>query len=69
MDNPINKNIEITDNNVGRKEKHAGLKKRHNNAINFLMSMKLDKNSKILDIGCREGLFLERMQLHGFSSL
>ena len=69
MNNSINKNIEITDKNVGKKETHAGLRKRHNNAINFLMSMKLDKNSKILDIGCREGLFLERMQLHGFSSL
>ena len=67
---PITVNIEITEKNAGNKSNHRGLKKRHENGIKFLLSnTKIDKNAKIIDLGCREGLFLEKLNNKGFTNL
>lgn len=57
----IKKNVEITDPKVGNKDNDKGLGKRHKNEVNFLAE-KLPKGKRnVLDLGCREGLFLEKL--------
>lgn len=62
MDDPITKNVEVTEDKVGNKENDRGLRKRHFNGIDFLLNNTfISKNSRILDLGCREGLLLDRL--------
>ncbi len=58
----IKKNIEITDKKIGGKGKDKGLEKRHNNNIQMIRNnLPLKRKYDILDLGCREGLFLDRI--------
>lgn len=66
----IEENLKITNEKAGTKRDHKGLRKRHLNAINFMAKyLPKRKNISILDAGCREGLFLEKLKEIGYKNL
>lgn len=62
------KNVEITDKKVNTKLNDKGLLRRHDNGLNFIKEY-LKKDHVILDIGCREGMFLQKLNDYGCSNL
>lgn len=66
----IKENLKITNEKAGTKWNHKGLRKRHLNAINFINDyIPKEKNIPILDAGCREGLFLDKLVTLGYKNL
>lgn len=62
------KNVEITDKKVNTKLNDKGLLKRHDNGLRFIEEY-LKSDYKILDIGAREGMFLQKLKDNGYNNL
>jgi 2-polyprenyl-3-methyl-5-hydroxy-6-metoxy-1,4-benzoquinol methylase len=49
--------------------KFRNVKKRHDSLVSFISKYTKDLDSPILDIGCREGLLLDKLDVAGYTNL